>query len=124
MHRRSLPAALATTAAVIVLTGCSAGSSPAPATTTTVAQAAAPSTGTGPNEQICHSKALGMMTQALLKDGNFDKLPKLPDRSLGIPECKGLSTAQLDSIAAQLKGELQPLLLGAAASQAGKTATP
>ena len=98
----------------------SSSSSSAPAASTVAGQAAAattpPAGEAGPDEQVCHDKSFILMRDALLKDGNFDSLPKLPDRSLGITECKGLTGPQLDAIAARLQVELQPFMLGAAAS--------
>ncbi len=64
--------------------------------------------------RVCHDKALVLMRTALTRDGNFDSLPRLPDRSLGIPECKGLSTQTLDALASELQTDLAPELLRAA----------
>ena len=115
------PKALIVAAAVLAVAGCgSSSSSPAPAASTVAGQQAAattpPAGKAGPDEQVCHDKSFILMRDALLKDGNFDRLPKEPDRSLGITECKGLTGPQLDAIAARLQVELQPFMLGAAAS--------
>jgi hypothetical protein len=70
----------------------------------------------------CRRLAGAAMTAALVRDGDLESLPKMPDRSLGIEACKGLTKAQLDEVAAQLKADLAPVLL--AASVASATATP
>lgn len=73
-----------------------------------------------PDPEVCRSKASAAMAVALVRDGNFDSLPKTKDRSLGIAECKGLTKKQLDDIAAQLQVDLAPFILAAAAEQASK----
>jgi hypothetical protein len=70
----------------------------------------------------CRRLAGAAMTAALVRDGDLESLPRLPDRSLGIEACKGLSKAQLDEVAEQLKVDLAPVLL--AASVASATAAP
>lgn len=72
----------------------------------------------------CRRLAGAAMTAALVRDGDLESLPKLPDRSLGIEACKGLTVAQLDEVAAQLKVDLAPVLLAAAVASASPTATP
>lgn len=106
--------------AVALLAGCaSPPSAPKPAPSTTTRTTTAPTTA---RYDTCHDKAFVAMRDALLEDGNLDRLPKLPDRSLGITECKGLTTKQLDALAATLQRELSPYLLDAAARSADAAA--
>jgi hypothetical protein len=68
--------------------------------------------------QMCHDTALPMMRDALLRDGDLHSLPRLPDRSMGITACRGLTPSQLDSVAARLKVDLAPVLATVAARSA------
>lgn len=45
----------------------------------------------GPDATVCHDKALDLMKKAAAAGTFPDSLPKTSDRSIGIPECKGLT---------------------------------